>query len=263
MFVEAVVFLAAIIGVLLSLSAFVFHMITRTPEAEPERVEKAVDDATDAALEEINRTSQLVMDELNEKYNALLFVYQLMDDKKKQLDEGALEAATDDGLEEADKEADKEAAETAGTTAEDKEATGTAGTTSETTAEEWAVNLDISVDDELDVVSLGQTGQTGQEGQEGQISHLEQQLKQLSQLYKQPDPPEKEEQVKPPEKEPEIKPEINSEIKPEIELPKIPFHPKYESIKELRAQGLDFPEIARQLNMGQGEIKLIIGLGGG
>lgn len=93
MFVEAVVLLAAIIGILLALSTFVFHMITRKDETETdENIEKMVDAAVDVALEEVMRTSQLVLDELNEKYKALLFMYQLMDDKHKELEDKAVES---------------------------------------------------------------------------------------------------------------------------------------------------------------------------
>ena len=178
MFVEAVVFLSAIIGILLALSAFIFHMITRG-KGESD-VEGAVDAVTDAALEEINKTSQLVLDELNEKYNALLFVYQLMDDKKREL------KIFDDASE-------NERVEVANTDLTDTEAAKAVA------IEDEPPELDISIGDELEIVY----------------------------------PPEG----------------LNS-------------HPKYGPIRELLDDGLGISEIARKLNMGQGEIQLIIGLSG-
>ena len=101
MFVEAVVFLAATIGVLLALNAFIFHMITRQRKDE-NNPEQLLDAVADEAMEEINKTSQLILNELNEKYQALLFMYQLMDDKQKEMDEqkvsALLGAAEDSGV---------------------------------------------------------------------------------------------------------------------------------------------------------------------
>ena len=195
MFVEAVVFLAAIIGVLLSLSAFIFHMITRKPEDETdEKDEQALaltlDAVTDAALEEINKTAQLVLDELNEKYNALLFVYQLIDDKHK-----ALEAS--DGA-----------------------------TTGPSMGLELGLGLglDVSVDDGLELAPT---------------KIIEENIAGA-----------------------DLRQEIKPEPEPSIEKRAIFAHHKYSVIKEMQDEGLPISEIARRLNMGQGEIQLIIGLSG-
>jgi hypothetical protein len=196
LFVEAVVFLSAIIGVLLALSVFIFHMITRRPEESgdsAEKAERAMDAVVDEALDEINKTAKLVLDELNEKYNALLFVYQLMDDKHKELEDGgdAKKAAKFPGL-------------------------------------------DVSIDDGFDFVpvaaGLGKPHKAG-ESLAGDL------------------------------KEPELKQEAAPEEAPFEKWG--PFnHPKYPAIAALLDEGVPVPEIARRLSMGQGEIRLIIGLSG-
>jgi len=81
MLVEVIITLAAIVGVLLAVSALVFHFLTRGQNMYTD-VENVVDAVTDLALEEINKMSQIIFDELNEKYKSLLFIYNLMDDKQ-------------------------------------------------------------------------------------------------------------------------------------------------------------------------------------
>jgi len=226
-FVEAVVFLTAIVGVLLALSSFVFHMITRKPEEEKEAAEQRIDAAIDTALEEITRTSQLVLDELDEKYKALLFVYQLMDDKKKEL------------------EGDKKVEETA---ADGDEAA-------------FLGSLDISVGDELfagdswqvpdeDMASfirgLGDSEEVGEAGETETVAAAE------------------EAAVAAVEAAPvfEAEPEVE-ELVPFLIPRKVMAHPRFGEIKALRDEGMALADIARRLNMGKGEVQLIIGLSGG
>jgi len=45
--------------------------------------------------------------------------------------------------------------------------------------------------------------------------------------------------------------------------PKSPINPKYAHVLELAGQGMDADKIAQQLNMGKGEVMLILNLGGG
>lgn len=199
LFVEAVVFLSAIIGVLLALSAFVFHMITRDKTTGGYAdIEEAVDAVTDSALEEINKTSKLVLDELDEKYKALLFVYQLVDDKKK-----ALETDSPEEVEEA----------------EETEGSGEIKEVSE---------LDISIGDDLTMESLMEAA-----GIEPEISYLE------------PGPGDE-------------FPAETVEAEPQGFI----THPKYASIRELLDSGLSVAEAARRLDMGQGEVQLIMGISG-
>ena len=160
MFVDAVVFLSAIIGVLLAIVAFVLHLVTRKAD---NRSSLAVDQAANAALMEINRTSQLVLDELNTKHQELLFLYQLLDEKKKDIDAG---------------------------------------------------NAQTIVAAPLAPVTL--------------IAPAK---------------------ITPAKK---IVRKIHSR----------PAHPKYEKIKELQSSGLTVAEIAQQLEMGKGEVKLFINLAG-
>ena len=234
MFVEAVVFLSAIVGVLLALSAFVFHMITRKPEEEPEKVEQAVDDAADAALEEITKTSRLILDELNEKYNALLFVYQLMDDKKKEIDD-----------EDPPVSADAE-------------------------PELITTELDISIGDELEHFPLegltdtdyieytndfvyNDTDEILNDNNDNIEEHFEEHLIKDEQI---------EMKLVVPEDINTIMAEAIPEIASPVETYKPIVHPRFDEIKELQGKGLTLPEIARQLGMGQGEVDLIIGLSG-
>ena len=226
MFVEAVVFLAAIVGVLLALSAFVFHMITRQPEEEPEKVEQAVDAAADAALEEITKTAQSVLDELNEKYNALLFVYQLMDDKKKEIDGGE---------------------HAGGELAGDKESGALAAS-----LDLLSTELDISVGDELELYPLAYSDIEGLEAGTGGANSS----------AKMPDTSVAElamaaiEGINPSDETVAF-----GTINP-AEAQKLIAHPRFDEIKELQDEGLSLPEIARNLDMGQGEVSLIIGLSG-
>ena len=229
MFVEAVVFLAAIIGVLLAFGAFIFHMITRKPEEEPEDVEKLVDAAIDAALEEVNRTSQLVLDELNEKHNALLFLYSLMDDKQKEIEEG-------NGLPNG-----------ASYAAGPKDYAIDRSFATELDAGKAAIletgsGLDISIGDELDHIPLDELPE------HDSFAAAEADLMAEAEVTADENTSAK------------VLPFV---AKPALNPPrKVVAHPRYEAIKGLQTQGLTLPEIARKLEMGQGEVQLIIGLGG-
>ena len=58
----------------------------QTPEipAEEDAVGR-IDAAADAALDEINKTARLILDEIQEKYQAMLFLYNLLEEKKKEI----------------------------------------------------------------------------------------------------------------------------------------------------------------------------------
>ena len=168
MFVEAIVLLSAIIGGLLTLSIFIFHMTTRATEGRRENVRQIVDNVTDAALDEINRLSRLILDELDEKHNSLLFMYQLMDDKKKELE---------------------------------------------------SINTRLDTETEVDT------------------SFIHQGAKEIP--------------------SPKIVQNLGINRNQTIN---VLAHYKYLEIKELQNKGLSAQEIARQLGIGQGEVKLIIGL---
>ena len=213
MFIEAVVFLSAIIGVLLALSAFVFHLITRSKSPlGAQEVEEALDAVTDLALEEINRTSKLVMDELEEKYKALLFVYQLIDDKQKELEAGKEESALERAADILTNQLNE---------------------------------LDISIGDDLEVnpVSVEDV-----EVSEKDMDVSEEDIDETLGLA---DFIGLDEAVVPADTK------VN-----ESSLPRIAAHPKFEAIKELQDIGLGIAEIARRLDMGQGEVQLILGLSG-
>lgn len=191
--VEAVVFLSAIMGLLLSVSVFLFHVLTRKSDMEDDidAVTNAIDKAANEAVLEVNRTSQLALEELNDKLNemnrqhqALLFLYQLMDDKKKDID--SLPNLPKDAafLEELAK------------------AMGTISTVTEESA--------------LELAGVGDTVKVADD----EVSSTKQLLQ---------------------------------------------THPRYAQItqiKEMQMQGLSVAEIARQLDMGQGEISFLINLGG-
>ena len=237
MFVEAVIFLSVIIGVLLALSSFVFHILTREhhkPGEWREEIEGAVDAVCDAALDEINKTSKLVLDELDEKYKALLFVYQLMDDKEKALTGGDLEAANEVQAEAGHVGADLR-------------------------------DIDISIGDELDVVPVDLEAAAirellskesldeefpveeslleGPQVDEPQVDGLQVNELQVNELL--------------------TGLPLSEKLAAEVPaVPRIAFHPKYAAIKELMDGGLGIAEIARRLDMGQGEVQLIIGFSG-
>jgi len=194
-FVEAVVFLAAIIGVLLAISAFIFHLITYKPDAESVNIdtERVLDAVADTAMEEIHKTSKLILDELDEKYKALLFVYQLMDDKKKEFEDGGENAGFDISV----------------------------GAKQDNIIK-FPSELDISVGDDLDYPTLPET---------------------------------------PPERTP-VDILMADPIPLEEEPAGIIAHPRYDEIRDLMEQGYTIAETARKLSMGQGEVKLIIGLSG-
>ena len=249
MFVEAVVFLAAIIGILLALGAFIFHTITHRSETElnSEKIEEMVDTVCDAALEEINKTAQLVMDELSEKYKALLFVYQLMDDKQKNLEGDAAKEALNIPL---SGWQDEMAGKVSGLA---EIFAGSATATSD------AMSLDISVGDELDVIPVAEnkiepatqevSGLEIEPVTETKIGFGKTLTEALSEselemLFRKPDHAEDPDPSEP------------------IIQPRAIVHPKYEEIKEMQCRGLEVSEIARELGMGKGEINLIIGLGG-
>ncbi|MCL2199617.1 MAG: DUF6115 domain-containing protein [Defluviitaleaceae bacterium] len=58
-------------------------------EREIGKTVEELDAALDAALKEINRLGSLIQTEIDEKYKAMLFLYNLVDDKKKEIEESA------------------------------------------------------------------------------------------------------------------------------------------------------------------------------
>jgi len=225
MFSEAVVLLAAIIGILLALSAFVFHMITRKDKTETdEDIEKMVDAAVDVALEEVMRTSRLVLDELNEKYKALLFMYQLMDDKHKELEDKTAEAeATSPGRVFPEE-----------TSPDVKVIEQFYEPTVEVTLEEAEAFLEDAIPEEEKSSWLDRI-----------INEHELNIANIP------------EESKPEMRAPEI---VREKPKPHPRV--LSAHPRYEEIKTLHEIGFSIPEIAKELNMGSGEVQLIIGLSG-
>jgi len=234
MFVEAVVLLAAIIGILLALSAFVFHMITRKDKTETdENIEKMVDAAVDVALEEVMRTSQLVLDELNEKYKALLFMYQLMDDKHKELEDKAVEveAASSEQVfseelipEEVPSEPEIKVIEQFHEPPAEIEVT----------LEEAEAFLEEVIPEEEKGSWLDRMINEQDLNISDIIEESKTEMQALGIIHEKPKPP----------------PKVLS------------AHPRYEDIRALYEIGFSIPEIAKELNMGSGEVRLIIGLSG-
>lgn len=271
MLVEAVVLLAAIVGILLALSAFVFHMITRRSEGNPEKIEEAVDAACDVALEEINKTSQLVMDELNEKYNALLFVYQLMDEKQQGLNsENTGAADSQDNLDSQDNQENRDN-RMEGRLSGQVDELAEIFNTSAANADAAGLGVDISIGDELDVSPIAESGAETKDGSSGSEMGTE---TVISSGVKGSDMSSGASSDLSSSVSSEANSETNSEMRSQAgttydsaaesgsDAPKIMAHPKYNEIKEMQSQGLGISEIARQLGMGKGEIDLIIGLSG-
>jgi DNA-directed RNA polymerase specialized sigma24 family protein len=46
---------------------------------------RKIDEAADAALNELNKTAGLVLEEINEKYQSMLFLHTLLEEKKKEI----------------------------------------------------------------------------------------------------------------------------------------------------------------------------------
>ena len=202
MFVEAVVFLSAIIGLLMAFSAFIFHLLTRKEEAvDEEEIAIEVDKAAETALEEIVKTSQSALDEMNQKYQELLFLYQLMEEKKQNLEAMPTVAKVD---------AEQPVSD------------------AQPVSEIEPVSEAQPVDDSASPIEMFHQIEAAVESAKVDIIGDE-------------------------------KAEEADEVVEEVVLP---HNPKYEKIKELQAEGFSISEIARHLNMGQGEVKLFIDLGG-
>ena len=241
-FVEAVVFLSAIVGIILAISSFIFHAITRKVDVGDldEKVAILVDRAADMALEEFNKTSQIVMDELNEKYKALLFVYQLMDDKQKELDDTKSETKSEEAP-----------------VAKPPDSLDSAIST--------GFGLDIKIDDDLDVqeILLSPSEVVEEDIVEGDFDTFDVAIIEEALAEEVPT---------------EIVLEVPNEDAREVRYEEIPMevvefppviqhrnafsHPKYPEIKELLDQGYSVADTARRLGVGTGEIQLIIGLSG-
>jgi len=58
-------------------------------EREVGKTVEELDAALDSALKEINRLGSLIQTEIDEKYKSMLFLYNLVDDKKKEIEESA------------------------------------------------------------------------------------------------------------------------------------------------------------------------------
>jgi hypothetical protein len=87
-----VAFVSIVIGfVVVTAFSLAGMLITRRREQDggqsreiAEKVAK-IDEASDAALAEINKTAVIVTEEINEKYQSMLFLYNLLEDKKKEI----------------------------------------------------------------------------------------------------------------------------------------------------------------------------------
>ena len=81
---------ACITVVIIAILFFIFlllrgrQLVHREEETSGHTLRNDIDGAADAALEEINKTARLISDELTEKYQAMLFLYNLLEEKKKE-----------------------------------------------------------------------------------------------------------------------------------------------------------------------------------
>lgn len=89
---DAVAWISLIIGIMaITVSIPVFIISLRNKKYAREDLDQIqalltqIDEAADTALNEINKTSKLALDEIDEKYQAMLFLYNLLDEKKKEL----------------------------------------------------------------------------------------------------------------------------------------------------------------------------------
>jgi hypothetical protein len=201
-------------------------MITRKDKTETdENIEKMVDAAVDVALEEVMRTSQLVLDELNEKYKALLFMYQLMDDKHKELEDKAVEVEAASSEQVFSEEVIPE---------EVIEQFHEPPAEIEVTLEEAEAFLEEVIPEEEKGSWLDRMINEQDLNISDIIEESKTEMQALGIIHEKPKPP----------------PKVLS------------AHPRYEDIRALYEIGFSIPEIAKELNMGSGEVRLIIGLSG-
>ena len=88
------VWIAIIAGITVITVTFFIYLILRSGKTASETHNevvsgtayiKMIDEASDAALDEINKTSRIVLDEIEKKYQAMLFLYNLLEEKKKEI----------------------------------------------------------------------------------------------------------------------------------------------------------------------------------
>ncbi|MCL2398233.1 MAG: hypothetical protein FWC91_00640 [Defluviitaleaceae bacterium] len=290
MFVEAVVFLSAIIGCLLALSAFIFHMITRQHQSGSENSEKLLDVVADEALEEINRTSQLVLDELNEKYKALLFMYQLMDDKQKAMDEISPFGLSENPVKkdpfahlmnemksvenrnigvEYDNLADQGTVADNGSVVDcaiEADSESVADHNVEADSKSMVGNVEVDSKSVVGNMEADAESMIDHDVEESVIDDHEMKADYDSMVGRDIAEWSNTEQIGDLLDEKDVQEMISdgslTQVDDSVKSSKLPTHPRYNEIRELKNQGLSTAEIAKRLGMGQGEVSLIIGLSG-
>jgi len=213
-----VVLVALIIGFLaVTVFSLMALLYVRRREAERERervlaaedeTRKTIEDldvALDAALNEINKMGALVQAEVDEKYKSMLFLYNLVEDKQKEIAE-----ATDSG-------AIKGMVKRYMDAYSAKMRSGGADRAADTGKARGAGSVPT-----VPVASVAEAARVEEESKMGA-----------------------------PVAQPVVKPTFTPQF----------TNPKHKQIWELREySGKSVPEIARELSMGQGEVKLILNL---
>jgi len=188
-------------------------------EDNTQKTIEELDAALDAAINEINKLGSLVQVEIDEKYKAMLFLYNLVEDKQKEIAETTDSKVINKKVEQYIK--------THGAKlrlVNENRDTDVRG----------VISVTDDVVDTVDVprVVAGIEGATG-----GKVSEIVPMVEEERRIEKQG---------------------VNLSAKP-VQTPKF-TNPKHKHIWELCEGGKSIPEIAKELGMGQGEVKLILNL---
>jgi len=187
-----------------TISALFAMLIMRRREKQLEQskgIAKTVDEldeALNSAIGEINRLGALIKSEIDEKYNAMLFLYNLVDDKQKELP-----SISNDVINEVLAKYTEKINEASGNVGA-SEASGNSGSE--------AINASDGGEDSGSIVSQDELAGLGL-------------------------------------------PILTSQKKPRTFT-----SPKHKKIWEMRESGQNVTDIAKSLNMGKGEVKLILDL---
>ena len=180
------------------------------------RVLEDLDAASDTSLSEINKMGALVLKEIDEKYQALLFLYNLMEDKQKELTSEVWKAPENHEPIDGDVVSDMVAQYIEVHSAKLRQ----------------IENNDARVSDEVDSADEVSAGE-----------ELSSSLDSASVVVH--------DEV---ENVPAPAPSVLFSKRPNF------ANPRHEQVWNLHEQGLNIPDIAKQLSIGQGEVRLILEL---
>ena len=236
---STVVIIILVLGLCaVSLAAIASVVWMRKREQERDQVLQSadalatLDDALDDALKELNKVGNLVQKEISEKYQAMLFLYNLLEEKQK------AQIILPENI-----KADLAKAETAAAVKPVVE----------------IINKPQPPKKMLTVESIKNESAIESSLQEKQdVYVIEPEVVKPEPIVTEPDlvPVVDAEPVAAPEKKKKAPPKKTVEAKPAPR--KRTANPKHEKVKEMDEKGLSVADIAKELGIGQGEIRLIL-----